>query len=169
MRNESLINNATEFRESFDQAVSRISDGYVIAMMTDDFDIQYVESETFDRTRLHEKGLEIRIFNHTQEVKWFRCSIEKPFMMRAIHDTKEMDRFSYWDERQYLDIDTDPLRSQPEQGIARTTGGGEYSLPISDYKGAQILIRNYLEYEEDTMQPHIADWRIVGFVQEGEE
>lgn len=164
MRNESLINNKTEFRESFDQAVSRISNGYVIVMMTDAFEIQRVEVETFDRNKLYEKGMEIRIFNDTKEAKWFRCSIEKPFMMRVVDDAEEMDPFSYWDERQYLDIDE--LRSKPEQGIARTTGGGTYPLPIPDYKGAQVLIRNYLEYEEETMQLCIADWRIVGFVQE---
>lgn len=167
MRSENLIENITEFQESFDQAISRISDGYVIAMMTDAFEMQRVELETLDRTQLYKKGIEIRVFNHTQEAKWFRGSIEKPFMMRAVHDTKDRDPFSYWDERQYLDIDK--LRSKTKQGIARTTGGGIYPLPITDYKGAQILIRNYLEYEEDTMQPHIADWRIVDFVQEGED
>ncbi len=166
MRSENRIDHVTEFQESFDQAISRIGQGYVMAMMTDAFEIQRVELETLDRTKLYEKGIEIRMFNDTEEVKWFRCSIEKPFMMRMIHDTKELDPFSYWDERQYLDIDE--TRSELDKGLAHSTGGGIYPLPLPDYKGAQLLIRNYLEYEEDTMQLRIADWRIVAFIREGE-
>ena len=31
------------------------------------------------------------------------------------------------------------------------------------YKDLQIIVRNYLDYEKDTMQLFISDWRLVGF------
>ena len=64
------------------------------------------------------------------------------------------------------ELDSNEQKSKPEKGIAYATGGGRYELPLKDYRDAKIKIRNYLEYEEDTMQLYISDWRIIGFSKE---
>lgn len=157
----------TSFQESFDRAVSQMKDGYVIAMMTDAFVIQRVGSEEFDRQVLFDRGLEIRVFDRTGEIKWFRSSIDKNFMIREIHDEEDLDMYLHWDEAQYLDIDE--TASDSRQQLARATGGGTYPLPIPDYRDAMIMVRNYIAYEEDTMQSYIEDWRLMDFIGKGGE
>ena len=197
-----------EFKTSFKEGINEIKKssgkvkgkinilggtGCIMAMMTDKFDLQYIEEEKFSREDLFNKALEIRIFNESGEIKWFRSSIDKPLQKRKKLDSSEWTIFAdtdnYWDERQYLDIDdkkcnsdirginkeercgnTDSAKSFTEKYIVTTTGGGRYPLPIKAvegkkewYKDLQIIVRNYLEYEKDTMQLFISDWRLVGF------
>lgn len=157
------IHNVEEFKAGFNQALTRLGSGYIIAMMTDVLCIQTLEKEEFDREYLYKKAVEIRMFNEEEEVKWFR-GMNRELHCREIKDQKGMNPLLFWDEWQYLDIDE--KRSKPGQGIAYATGGGKYELPLDDYKDAKIKIRNYLEYEEDTKQLYISDWRAVGFSNE---
>ena len=177
-----------KFKNSFEEGINEIKNcsakvkskknilggtGYIMAMMTDKFDLQYIEEEKFCREDLFDKALEIRIFNESGEIKWFRSSIEKPLLKRKKLDSSEWTIFAdsdhYWDERQYLDIDDTKCNSD----IVTATGGGQYPLPIKEiekkkewYKDLQIIVRNYLDYEKDTMQLFISDWRLVGFAYE---
>ena len=159
-----LMHNIEEFKTCFNHAITRLGRGYVIAMLTDHLYIQLLEKEELDREALYKKAIEVRIFNENEEVKWFRDA-DRKLRCREIDDRKRnMDIFTFWDEWQYLDIDE--RRSKPEKGIAYATGGGKYELPLNDYTDIRIKIRNYLEYEEDTMQLYISDWRVVGFSDE---
>ncbi len=104
------------------------------------------------------------MFNEEEEVKWFRGADQKLQCRERKDQEDQMDPLFFWDEWQYLDINEQ--KSKPEKGIAYATGGGRYELPLKDYRDAKIKIRNYLEYEEDTMQLYISDWRIIGFSKE---
>ena len=126
--------------------------------------IQELDREQLDRDELYEKAMEIRMFNEEEEVKWFRGADQKLQCRERKDQEDQMDPLFFWDEWQYLDINEQ--KSKPEKGIAYATGGGRYELPLKDYRDAQIKIRNYLEYEEDTMQLYISDWRIIGFSKE---
>lgn len=179
-----------KFKNSFEQGINEIKEcsgtlknaekilggtGYIMAMMTDKFDLQYIEDEKFNREELFHKALEIRIFNESGEIKWFRSTIDKPLQFRKKLDFSDWKIFaepeSYWDERQYLDIDdTKPII---KEHTVTATGGGQYPLPIKSsrekkdlYKDLQIVVRNYLAYEKDTMQLSVSDWRLVGFAYE---
>lgn len=165
-----------EFEKSFNEVLSQMKEGYILAMMTDQFDIQRIENAVCDLEQFYQKGLEFRVFNRKKEVKWFRSSINKNFQYREIEDKDIVEtiecngkiyHMSYWDERQYLDIDT----TVKLDGKVRATGGGTYPLPIPKemYASAQVIVRNYLNYEEDTMQVYVSDWRLVDFVKEGDE
>lgn len=171
---DSFEDGINEIKESSGKVKSKINilegKGYIMAMMTDKFDLQYIEEEKFCRQDLFDKALEIRIFNESGEIKWFRSSIEKPLQKRKKLDLSEWTIFDdsdhYWDERQYLDIDDKKCNSD----MVTATGGGRYPLPIKAvegkkewYKDLQIIVRNYLDYEKDTMQLFISDWRLVGF------
>ncbi len=159
-----LIRSKEEFKTGFQEAAARLGEGYLIAMLTDRLYIRELGREEPDQDEFYEKAMEIRMFNEEEEVKWFR-GVGQELRCRERKDRKEdMDPLFFWDEWQYLDIDGP--RSKPEKGIAYATGGGRYELPLGDYKDAKIKIRNYLEYEEDTMQLYILDWRIVGFSKE---
>lgn len=161
-----IIQSEETFVADFNEAVSSMQAGYIVAMSTDEFDIQCIESETFNRSKLFQKGLEIRMFHEKAEIKWFRTSIDKEWKCRVISDEQLKEFFEYWDEYQYLDIDTAKTKKMAEFGVVYATGGGRYSLPIVNYENAKIKVRNYLKYEEDTNQLHVSDWRLVGFEEE---
>ena len=162
------IQNEAEFIADFNEAVSSMKEGYIVAMSTDKFDVQCIDSENFERSKLYQMALEIRIFHESAEVKWFRTSIDKEWKCRVINDMQLKEDFEYWDEFQYLDIDTEKTRKMGESGIAYATGGGRYSLPIKKYDEAKVKVRNYLSYEEDTSQLYVSDWRLVKFCNEEE-
>lgn len=154
------------FVEDFNAAVSSMQHGYIVAMSTDAFEIQSIERETFNRSKLFQKALEIRMFHEKAEIKWFRTSIDKAWKCRVISDEKMREFFDCWDEYQFLDIDTAKTNKMGESGIVYATGGGRYSLPIANYEDARVKVRNYLSYEEDTNQLYVRDWRLVDFCDE---
>lgn len=170
------INDLNEFKSSLETAVSECREGYVIAMLTDKFQIVNLKKEAEYREalggisyeNLFRKAIEIRVFDKNKETKLFRSGIGEEFRYRKIEDQEGEDELSHFDEKQYLDIDE--KRSRPKEGIAYTTGGGKYPLPLDDckdvYGDVKIQIRNYLEYDPDTMRVSIADWRLVEFVRE---
>lgn len=149
------------FIEFFNQSVCEMGSGYIVVMMTDNFAIQKLEQETFDRDNLYNKALEIRMFNQNCEKKWFRTSIGvTEFQYRERNDA-EIAESEYWDEEQYLDIAEG--KSDISKGIAHTRNGGAYPLPIEKYEDTKIVVRNYLSYENRTGQLTISDWRLVKF------
>lgn len=167
----SIIHSVDAFRERFNQVVADRKGGYVLALLTDRIELQRADEERLDRNEMYCKALEIRVFDEDGEDKWFRSSIGQEFRFRsrggeqsAASDNKAVCE-QWWDEEQYLDIDDQ--RKDRRDGRVRATGGGEYPLPLDCTKDAKIRIRNYLEYDEDTGELYISDWRILGFI-EGE-
>lgn len=165
---EKQVKDIEAFTTEIDHAIRDMKDGYLFAMMTDKIDLQKTENAKPDRQELYAKALEIRVFNKDREVKWFRADIAGSFRVRERCDSPNMpDELVFWDEYQYLDIDTQ--KSSTEEGRAKATGGGEYPLPVDDYKNMAVHIRNYLEADEDTGELYVADWRLVGFEKRGGE
>ncbi len=105
--------------------------------------------------------LEIRIFNEEEERKLFRPDIQSDFTARTIREREN--RYPFFDEYQYLDIDTKKGQSADTMEVT-ATGGGRYALPFTDIEDARIQIRYYLDHYPETGQARIKDWRIVRFV-----
>lgn len=157
-----------EFQKSLQETLSKMGEGYVVAMMSDCFVVRRIGQELPEGERIFRKALEIRAFNRMEETKWFRGDLgTQGFYCRTIRDdalTLGKESTDYWDETHYLDIDEQ--KSDPSLGIAVSTGGGRYELPLEKYGDVKVRIRNYLVYEEDTSQLGIADWRLVDFEEE---
>lgn len=144
---------------------------YIFFMTTEEIGFYKADSPKPDYRELYERGLEIRIFDEKGEDKWFRASIEKEFKYRNITDKKKESDSSnlyQWDEEQYLDIDEKRTEKAIQEGSIENgkvfaTGGGEYSLPIENYKNQKLRIRNYLREDTDTGALFVKDWRMVGF------
>lgn len=167
-----------EFGRDFRKCVSAVRNGYIFAETTEEIvfccaDSRADEERTAETVeKLFSQGLEIRIFDEESEAKWFRASVEKQFRFRERRDVKnskkETDGLLWWDESQYLDVDTKRtqkarLQGRISPGTVYATGGGEYPLPIEDYENVKIRIRNYLGKDTDTGELYAADWRLAGF------
>lgn len=157
-----------EFQKSFQETLSKMGEGYVVAMLSDCFVVRRIGQELPSAEELFHKALEIRAFNRMEETKWFRGDLgTQDFACRTIWDDNLVlgkESTEYWDETHYLDIDEQ--KSDSSLGIAVATGGGKYELPLEKYGDVKIRIRNYLVYDEDTSQLGIADWRLVDFEEE---
>ena len=150
----------------FDKYIESIElndgDGWILASLTDDY---YVNTWSKDALKKidKDKALEIRVFNENIEYKLFRASIDRDFSERTLGDSEAE---NYYDEIQYLDIDT--TKKISEDGIVTTTGGGKYKFPFDNSKktdGARVKIRYYLGQYEETGQARIEDWRVVEFLE----
>ena len=119
----------------FIQKCDGLKDSYIIAALTDEFIVDRYPLEKYSLDGKEDKILEIRVFNENEEYKLFRTDIGKTdFYYRHICD--EVETRDYFDEVQYLDIDTS---IGADSGIVTSTGGGKYNLPIANAK--KILIR----------------------------
>lgn len=185
------IRNYDEFEAIFRETAGRLApEGYVMAQCTDLFHLQKIgdaerTADELELHRLYQYGLDIRIFGEKGEGRFFRGSIGRYgqdddtqlFRFRSIFDKEKdenqtersphtghgtEDHYSdYFDEEQFLDIDT--KRSNEKEGIAQAIGGGTYRLPLNHYSDAKIRLRNYLKYDEKTGMASVCDWRCVGF------
>lgn len=150
---------------------------YIFFMTTEEIGFYKADSQKLDFRELYERGLEIRIFDEKSEDKWFRASIDKEFKYRKITDEKkesDSNNLYQWDEEQYLDIDEKRTEKARQEGSIKNgkvfaTGGGEYNLPIENYKNQKLKIRNYLGEDTDTGALFVKDWRMAGFGQWEEE
>ncbi len=158
--------------EKFWLYAAAMKDGFLFAMLTDEIIWKcwpLAEKEKKDFQEKERNLLDIRIFNEKKELHMFRSDVGRAFQGRLLEDAKEnFDGQDYFDEEQYLDIDT--KRSQElfekEQKVYATRGGC-YSLPLSAFEDAKIQIRNYLGYYEQSGQAYVKDWRLTGLFQEG--
>ena len=155
-------------RISFYQDYNRyavLKAGYIFLMTTEETGFYKTGIEMTDFPGLFERGLEIRIFTEKQEAKWFRTGIDRKFRFRLRTDDLE-DAF-IWPESQYLDIDDARTekreKREEEEHRVYATGGGNYTLPLGNYKNAKIKIHNYLEEDPDTGELYVKDWRLAGF------
>ena len=178
-----------EFESKLLQAKSDLEpDVCILAQCTDELIIEKL-SEYYDFAfdELFRHGFDIRVFSEKGELHLFRASIDKDFCARLVLD-EDIDKEKYYDQDQFLDIDTtksDKLRelakttthvpqtiqidkdkSDKLQKLAVATGGGEYHLPISNFKDAKITIRNFVKYDE-VGRAYVSDWRIVNFIEGG--
>ena len=107
--------------------------------------------------------LELRIFSLQREVRIFRDNVAAAFECRTLDDSfspKFRDDYQYLDKAKSDDVDG---------GILYTmTGSGSFTLPYTDVKH-KVKIRKYLKANESTGLYMVSDWRIVGFLREGEE
>ncbi len=170
------IESRDDFIRKFEEEAADIGDGFMMAMMTDKFDMKRLPCPEINKDDLFNKATEIRLFNRKKEGKWFRAGIDEPWRFRKRDDEKNPRE--YWDEYQYLDIDE--TESNFQEGRARAIGGGGYPLPligctdensnepVESYQDLKVHIRNYLDYT-DTGRVFISDWRVVGFVQKEEK
>lgn len=135
--------------------------GNAIIMLTDRFLVtSYPFGSEISEEYLWEKLLELRLFDLDKEYKLFRGSVNKDISWRLLRDEKDVDSY---DDEQYLDVDE--KRTKDCDRVC-ATGGGYYSLPLSDYSNAKLRLRNYVRYDESTGQGYISDWRILEFVNE---
>lgn len=136
---------------------------YVIITYTDSFEvIKY--SDLSDAKIKEEKLLDIRIFNESAEIRMYRDYCGNTFYpIVEIVDSRMQDKFEYYDDYQYIDIDT--KRSvKNSDGKVRATGGGWYRFPFSgkDIEGIKLQIRNYVAFDQNG-QAYIKAWRLVSF------
>ena len=136
--------------------------GYVLAELTDRY---IVDKWPLEKTpKLLEnhrsKVLEIRVFNKEREVKLFRGDIGREFRMRTLDEKGE--NVEYYDEEQFLDIDTKrSAKLFNDTYEVYATGGGRYHLPLTSMKDAKIVVRYHFGKYEDSGQARIEDWRAV--------
>ena len=157
--------------EQFWFCADEIERGFIFAMLTDEIFWERWPLESDERKLFQEKErkiLDMRIYNKEREVRIFRSDIGRTFRGRSLNDEKDVPDFQdYFDEDQFLDIDDKRSKELfAQQGKVRATGGGEYRLPLSDFKDAKLRIRNYLGYYEESGQAYVKDWRLVDLFQE---
>lgn len=169
-----------EYKGKIEQEMEE-KDGYAIIMFTDRFEVdKYPLSEERKKDleqNFGQKLVDMRVFNEECECRIFRGDAGKKFHWRVRKDVKKnqsdgRSSEQYFDDEQYLDIDEiKSKRSFKEEGKVYATGGGAYRIPVKSYdevKNAKLIIRNYLEYEEETGQAYIKDWRLVKIFREEE-
>lgn len=159
--------------EKTEKALKSIDTGmlYVIVAFTDEYLVdkwnKQVQEKVCSKLAL---ALEIRVFSINKEYKFFRADISKEFVYRELGDATEEDdttldkersnNLDYYDEWQYLDIDT---TKGILDGEVTTTGGGMYKYLGSDYEHGKVRIRYYFGKYKDTWHARIEDWRVVEF------
>ena len=128
-----------------------------------------------DLSNLHHL-LELRVFDENVEMRLRRCDLYGDFQMRVIDDTVFADRLKdetdeflrrfenrVFTEVQYLDRDLERMKVSGGTDYI-TTGGGHYSMPFPD--ADRVVLRNYLDYDEETGILRVTDFRLVGFKKE---
>ncbi len=111
--------------------------------------------------------LELRIFSVEAEYRAIRGNIGQPLHMRKIFESAtDIENETYFDERQYLDINQKKVQ-RDERGykVWTTTGGGPYNLPLMHYEDAALKVRNYISYYETSGQAYVSDFRLVKLVE----
>ena len=126
---------------------------YAFAVWTDHADFVLDKNADICEDRL----LEIRCFDDKGEYRAVRATPDVSFSEREI-TSDESCGDGWFDEAQYLDIDTARTGKEAD-GWVYATGGGRYHLPE---KAKMILVRNFYRYDEDGIASKY-DWRLVRF------
>ena len=127
---------------------------YAFAIWTDKAD--FILDKNADLRE--DKLLEIRCFDENGEFRAVRATPDADFSEREItSDDHWADDF--YDEAQYLDIDTERTKKEAD-GWVYATGGGKYHLPE---EAKMILVRNYYRFDEEGIARKY-DWRLVEFM-----
>lgn len=148
---------------SFKQQI-KMTEGYAVIMLTDRFIVDRYplssENEGLLGNSAEHKLLDIRVFNESIEYRLFRSDVGKEFRFVCLSDENR----EFFDDSHYLDIDEKrSAETFMKDGTVRATGGGFYKLPLEDYHNVKVVIRNYVDYDEDSGQAYIESWRLTGF------
>lgn len=148
--------------------MSEISDAvkkykYSYAVWSDCADF-IIDKESINEDKL----LEIRCFGENGEFYAVRSFIGEDFSFREITDDASY-ADGFYDESQYLDIDSDKTQEK-NAGCIYATGGGKYHLPDDVKDKKMLLVRNYYKFDDDDYKfddndgiAYKYDWRLVGF------
>ena len=135
--------------------------GYALIQCTDCYTV--LELPVSDIDISENKLLEIRIFNKNEERRLFRLDLQDEFCYYVTNDTDLKPEIDYFDQQQFLDIDT---TKKLEGNYVRSTGGGVYTIPKSVFRGklgqAVVIIRHYFGVTKAD-QAYIKDFRCVEF------
>lgn len=147
--------------DCFQESLDTIKEGFYLAQFTDELQFDTWNEDNKTKVYNHKSYLlDLRIFNDSEELHVFRGDISSPFYFRYVNDQDLRKLYTcYFDEEQYLDIDT--TRSSGHD--VYTTGGGKYNLPYDNINDTKIIIRNYCASYPKTGIAYVSDWRIVGF------
>ena len=129
---------------------------YAFAIWTDHAD--FIPDKKADLCE--DKLLEIRCFDESGEFRAVRTTSDKSFSEREI-TSDESWADGYYDEAQYLDIDTKRTEKKAD-GWIYATGGGRYHLPEEVKDQKLILVRNYYSFDKEGVARKY-DWRLVTF------
>lgn len=150
--------------------------GNVIALFTDEVyvdDWNAKKRETV-KTKIQERKdslLELRIFDENREVKLFRSEINtgSKISIRVIDDNNSGYE-DYYDENQFLDIDTTSISDSDGMWNIQATGGGNYYLPqsVGEIGDLTLKVRHYISKYPHSGKAYVMDWRCVGFEKEGD-
>ena len=112
-----------------------------------------------------EKLLELRVFDENGEFRAYRDLLGKPFKFREINaeNEKQFDG-NYFEENQYLDIDT-KYTFEDDKTKKQATGGGQYHLPDDVKNMTMLKVRYYYTFSDEGIAQK-CDWRLVGFTDE---
>ena len=128
---------------------------YAMAIWTDKADFIIDKRVDIDESKL----LEIRCFDEKGEFRAFRSVTGEEFKTREMTDDEKY-ADGFYDEAQYLDIDTG--KTPKNHSVIYATGGGKYHLPKGMENKKMLLTRTYYKFDEDGVA-HKYDWRLVGF------
>ena len=141
--------------------------GYVLAQLTDELIFECWPEAEDALIAKETKVLDIRVFSTEYELHIFRGDVSKEFGVREIKETSDKPEDSF-DRFYYIDYDEKKSKAAGD-GIAYTTGGGRYHLPVEKYQYWAFRIRNYIDYYKETGSAYIKDWRLVGIEKRGEK
>lgn len=132
---------------------------YKLAIWTDRADFLDKNAVVSDVDKL----LELRAFDETEEIRFYRSYVGDDFYVREISDKTEKDKEDYggcFDRTQFLDID-ECRSANAENGIVFAIGGGSYHLP--EPSADKLMVRYYFKYDPDGVA-YVYDKRLVGFL-----
>lgn len=143
----------------------QISSGYAVIMCTDCFEVMKYPLEKTEKLLAEswsERLLDVRIFDSEKEYRLFRGDVGKSFSETILDDSLG----DYFDDEQYLDIDIKrSAETYAENKKVKATGGGSYTLPLTEFQNAKLKIRNYLGYDERG-HAYVKAIRLTGFKKE---
>ena len=127
---------------------SKLENKIIFAIWTDRADI-------LPNVLQEDKLLELRAFDENSEYRVYRSTADTDFYERFAEDSAKSER-DYFDTEQFIDINSNFNQSN----IRKTIGGGTFHLPFAYANAVKIVIRNYVEYDDDGIAS-VIDWRIV--------
>lgn len=147
-------------KEDFQAEINNISQGNAIIQCTDKLIVDTIPGN-INWDDVYKHGIDIRIFDKSKEIRFFRGTIADDFVVRKKTD-ENLTEDNHYDEDQFLDIND---KCEKVDGKVQAIGGGKYGLHLNNIRDAKIRIRNYISYEEDTGMAYVSDWRCVEFLE----
>ena len=152
-----LIDNSSELLNKISDKL--MNDSYAYIVCTDSVEWAEYSKDVVSNIEV-DKLLELRVFNANGEVRITRPTIDSEFFVRELIDGCDIDETKCFDQWMHLDINGKSIKADTNK--VSTINGGEYTLPVRPTENIQIMVRNYLAYEENG-QVYIEDWRLVKF------